>query len=1325
MKYINTLILICYTLYASAGTYSKPVSFTPNLGQVTNITGEVQHQVLATASLKGVNWYLTNTGITYVFLAYTEVENTHPVFDYQKKYEVQYSRVDVELKGAVIQPASIVYNEAFDWKTKHLNANNPIDELKHYKSVTVKNVYPNIDWVWKSTPEGLLEYEFVVHPGGDYTKIEMHYQHAQLSNEGNYLNMETAVGTVREGELKVYSGTQAVDASFTVNEKENTVRFAVGTYDEQKILRIDPPLALLWSNQYGGNFADGFRGVASHSSGAYICGYSMSLNFPTAFAGPGTYFNGTFSGVSDAVLMKTIGADTIAWSVYMGGAGDDYTNSIATDSTGNIYVTGAAETGFPIVNRPGAYNEANTADKCAYLAMFNTNLELIWSTFIGSNQPNEISEALRVKVAFGSQPGVVGFTNSANFPTTATNMQLSAGGGDDAFFVVFSDSGQFVYSSIYGGSDNDYFTSFATDTGFLLSGYTGSLNVLSCDTPKGGIDGMFVSLTSDLVFENCFRIGGSSDDFIYDMVSISPFGLALCGKTNSTDFPVIAIPGIVADSANGLDDAFVMRLVRNPIGGFNNVWSTHLGGSLNDALVAIDFNGAGLVYATGFTNSSDLPHTPSIATSVSLYHQPNLGGAYDGLIASYSLVGLPVWVTYKGDTCLEFAADIVYDTSRHNFYIVGEGLTQCNTCQPYVSDTTYGNSGSYSLVTDGVLWMFETGNSVSGGGGGSAGPCDNFIAQNRIVDSYCPDDEVSLEPPDFAGGVYPVAYSWSTGSNQYYSGLVPTGTYTVTITDALGCTISATSEMNDIEAPYVFPDVEVIMPHFCVNAPGVIRSLYPGTEMVWITPTDTLTIMDEFNVSPGVYLLQSLPNCDADSIPFIYEVYEVYTIMSNDIPLTLESNIINVCNLPEAELYLDSPVGMGNLYQPLSYQWSDGSSTSHISVTTSGNYYVSVTDMVGCTFYDQYYVDLPPQFDYNYNLFPEHCENEEGYIEVIVSNSTYFDVEGSGVHHYPAGTHTHYIVEYNYNCVYPIVFTMPSFMPVQATYAATPILCAGGTSQVSINAQGGQPPYWGAETLLLEAGQYVQTVVDDLGCEFSLAIDIDEPEYLEMDLDTVSAVCGQNYRVVNVYAYGGTPPYTGSGSITVSNTGLHTFVVTDANNCAVSQTLTMNIPELPTQITLSTDTICRFGTVHISASGNYDFTWQPFGFQTDSFTYSNVIQSTPIIVTGVDANGCITSDTAFLNVRNCAVSNVNNDVQPFGVKLMPNPANTSLVVMVEEPNYMSSWKVFSIEGKLMAADAVDFSSMLTIDVQMFAEGVYLIQLQTDAGSVVSRFMVQH
>lgn len=156
---------------------TAPVLFLENKGQMIDDQGALVPQVLFKAKGNGIDFYLTNKGLTYVFYKIDEVEDptpdaletdpnsvTDPVRPTINKF-----RLDMELIGANIN-AEVIKENPTGFRANYYLSHCPqgITGVKEYQRITLKNIYPNIDWVLYSDRNNELsvKYDFVVHPGG-------------------------------------------------------------------------------------------------------------------------------------------------------------------------------------------------------------------------------------------------------------------------------------------------------------------------------------------------------------------------------------------------------------------------------------------------------------------------------------------------------------------------------------------------------------------------------------------------------------------------------------------------------------------------------------------------------------------------------------------------------------------------------------------------------------------------------------------------------------------------------------------------------------------------------------------------------------------------------------------------------------------------------------------------------------------------------------------------------------------------------------------------------------------------------------------------------
>jgi hypothetical protein len=222
-----------------------------------------------------------------------------------------------------------------------------------------------------------------------------------------------------------------------------------------------------------------------------------------------------------------------------------------------------------------------------------------------------------------------------------------------------------TYSSYFGGSSYDEATGVAADSAgnTYLVGYTAStlFPTYSPQQPThggGSYDAFVVKL--DATGQNRIYstyLGGSGPDMAYAVAS-DAFGNAyVAGLTASPNFPVVSA---AQTSAGGAQDAFVAKL--NPSGSAL-IYSTYLGGALDDYARGIAVSGAGAAYLVGTTFSTNFPKVGAL--------QASLNGTYDAFVTQLTPAGSGlVYSTYLGGSGTEYGNAIAVDTSG-SAYVVG------------------------------------------------------------------------------------------------------------------------------------------------------------------------------------------------------------------------------------------------------------------------------------------------------------------------------------------------------------------------------------------------------------------------------------------------------------------------------------------------------------------------------------------------------------------------------------------------------------------------------------------------------------------------------
>jgi beta-propeller repeat-containing protein len=563
--------------------------------------------------------------------------------------------------------------------------------------VEYHDVYPGIDLVYYGT-QGQLEYDFIANPGSDPRTIALRFDGAdRLEVASGGLVIHTAAGVVRQKRPSLYQeiggGRQAVTGSFVLRGRQE-VGFRVGRYDHSRPLFIDP--VLIYSTYIGGGFQEFGSGIAvdAATQETYITGFTESGDFPTTTGA----VDRTFNGSNDVFVTKLDPTgSTLLYSTYIGGNGSDLGIDIAMDAAGAAYVAGyTASANFPTTPLAFQTVYGGGFDDAFVVKLDPTGSHLLYSTYLGGSA-DDIGHGIAVGGAGNAY--AVGWTGSANFPTTALAFDRTLNSNEAFVTELSADGSALVYSTFLGGTSGDFGFGVALDDS--ANAYvTGSTDSTDFPTTPGAFDttddpgrDTFVAKVnasgSALVYST-YLGGGSSDEPFH--IAVDNTGRAhVTGQTSSTDFPTTA--GAFDTTANGLLDVFVTKL--SPTGS-SLEFSTFLGGSADDSGRGIDVDAAGNVYVTGITDSAGFPTADAL--------QATLKGSRDAFVTKLNSTGsAAVFSTYLGGTGDDQGLAIAVDASG-NAYVTG-GAAGAFPTTPGAYDTTFNGArdGFVAKIGAGVV----------------------------------------------------------------------------------------------------------------------------------------------------------------------------------------------------------------------------------------------------------------------------------------------------------------------------------------------------------------------------------------------------------------------------------------------------------------------------------------------------------------------------------------------------------------------------------------------------------------------------------------------
>jgi hypothetical protein len=375
---------------------------------------------------------------------------------------------------------------------------------------------------------------------------------------------------------------------------------------------------------------------------------------------------------------------SLDFSTYFGGDNFEHARDICVDAQGNIYVVGGtSSSNFPTT--PGAYDRTfdNTGTQIgsaghldAFVAKFNANGQLIWSTYLGG--PNydraygvEVDSKGYVYVAGRAGPG---FPTTANaFQSTFSGVDAGIYGMQNAFVAKLSADGSSLVWASYVGTGTMCRDLAIDENGdiYIPLGYEGTGGAPPSSwfanafqkMLKGGKEAGVAKILSDgtqVIWATW--LGGSGNDSVEASIRVdSNKNIYTVFYTDSTD--IYTSSQAYDRTFNGKTDFYVAKVTPD---GSNLAFATYLGGSgdelINTHNLALD--GEGNAYVSLWTNSSGFP------TTANAFQRQMGGGGGDIAVAKFSPTGALLASTFIGGSGND-NSDGIYSDGSGNVYLTG------------------------------------------------------------------------------------------------------------------------------------------------------------------------------------------------------------------------------------------------------------------------------------------------------------------------------------------------------------------------------------------------------------------------------------------------------------------------------------------------------------------------------------------------------------------------------------------------------------------------------------------------------------------------------
>lgn len=525
------------------------------------------------------------------------------------------------------------------------------------------------------------------------------------------------------------------------------------------------------------------------------------------------------------------------------------------------------------------------------------------------------------------------------------------------------------------------------------------------------------------------------------------------------------------------------------------------------------------------------------------------------------------------------------------------------------------------------------------------------------------------------GATNPVSYVWSNGSTTSTITNLCAGDYSVTVTDANGCSDSYATSISGATSPNV---TSIQTNSECGSSIGAIDiTVVDGTlpySFSWTGPLAfTASTEDVTGIAAGAYsvVVTDALGCTANLST---------TIINTNDPVLSFATTNTSCGASAGaiDLTVNVVVGPGLL----TYVWTGpngfNSADEDITGLNAGTYSVLVS-LGACSVTGDTTIINTDAPTASISLSDnEICASETINLNIdVVGNGPFTFVYSNGISNFTetllaAGTFS-VAVSPTSTTTYTLIslvsdadptcagsFTVPTAsvtvnsLPSVPTISANGPLsfCEGGSVTLTSSFTAGNiwnqlgPDQLNQSIIVTESGSYNVSVTNSFGCtDSSASVLVDVIGGVDLSALTDTSICAGysiQFQVTGADSYLWSPSIYLSGTIIANPVctplDTTTYIVTGTNSCGVSSD-TIVVSTLPVvNVNLGDDqTVCPGQTINLSVENiaGATYIWEPAGYfigsdSTSSVSFVSTV-NTSIVVTSTNVNGCVATDTLQIN----------------------------------------------------------------------------------------------
>ncbi|MFM1876230.1 MAG: hypothetical protein RL266_1967 [Bacteroidota bacterium] len=517
---------------------------------------------------------------------------------------------------------------------------------------------------------------------------------------------------------------------------------------------------------------------------------------------------------------------------------------------------------------------------------------------------------------------------------------------------------------------------------------------------------------------------------------------------------------------------------------------------------------------------------------------------------------------------------------------------------PYSYSWSNGGSGSsISGLTAGTYTVTVTdGNNDQAQANVTISQPSVLSASASAIDVSCFGGNNGSASVSASGGTAPYSYSWSNGGSTATINGLAAGSYSVTVTDANGCTANSAASVSQ---PTLLTSSASSTAASCNGASdgAVDLSVSGGTAPYSYNWSNGASTQDLSNVPAGAYsvVLYDANGCSDLALASVGEPGAILlSTTSSDASCGSANNGT-----------VDLSVSGGNT--PYSYSWSNGAITEDLGAVAAGNYSVVVTDASGCSASTNATVGENSTLSASASSSFVSCNGgSDGSASGSASGGTApysysWSNGGSGtsISGLSAGSYTLTVTDVN-GCTATAnaIVGQPTMLSVNT--GSTDATCETADGSATASVSGGTAPYsysWSngsssSTAAGLAAGSYSVTVTDVNGCTAASGVTVGEDcggcTYVSIDNNNFEGGWGIWNDGGGDVAIVSNATYANSGSYTIElrdNSGLFSATTTSNLDLSSFSELTIAFSYYPTSMETGEDF-----WLQVSTNGGASFT---------------------------------------------------------------------------------------------------------------------------------------